>query len=159
MARLPAFFVSLCLCVSVFVFNVSSFATHHHAFAVASCFCDLHTSRMRLSCSPYEIAAAYHEEEGFAFLDSSRNDGDQGRYSILAWQPRSVIRVKNEDPFPAIERLLRSGMGGGVIGYFSYDLFRFLEHYDNLKAIDDLALPDCCLMAYDNVFIFDHQTN
>src|SRR5262249_22806902 len=36
--------------------------------------------------------------------------------------------------------------------------FRFLEHYKNLKAVDDLQLPDCCLMAYDNVLIFDHQT-
>jgi len=109
--------------------------------------------------SPYEIAAAFHEEEGFAFLNSSRNDGDQGRYSILAWRPRAVVRMKDEDPFPAIDRLLRSGVIGGVIGYFSYDLFRFLEQYGELKAVDDLGLPDCWLAAYDKVLIFDHQSN
>jgi para-aminobenzoate synthetase component 1 len=108
--------------------------------------------------SPDEIAAAFHEEEGFVFLDSSRN-GDQGRYSILAWKPRAVIRMRSKDPFPAIDRLLRSGAGGGVIGYFSYDLFRFLEQYRELKAVDDLGLPDCWLAAYDKVLIFDHQSN
>src|SRR5712691_11917073 len=40
--------------------------------------------------SPYELAAAFHQEEGFAFLDSSRNDADQGRYSILAWKPQAI---------------------------------------------------------------------
>src|SRR5262245_24995812 len=110
-----------------------------------------------MTCDPYEVAAALHEEEYFAFLDSSRTDGDQGRYSILAWTPRTVLRTKNEDPFPAIDRLLRSIKKGGVIGYFSYDLFRYLEQYENLRATDDLGLPDCFLMAYDNVRVFDHR--
>jgi para-aminobenzoate synthetase component I len=112
-----------------------------------------HTSAMQ----PFDVAAAFHNEEYFAFLDSSRNDDSQGRYSVLAWRPTDVVRIKNENPFPAIDRMLRSGARGGVIGCFSYDLFRYLEHYRDLKAIDDLHLPDCCLMAYDDVFVFDHQ--
>jgi len=104
------------------------------------------------------LAAAFHEEEGFAFLDSSRSGGEQGRFSILAWHPRAVLRVKNENPFPAIDRFLRSAAPDPVIGYFSYDLFPFLEQYENLRAVDDLALPDCHLMAYDKVFVFDHET-
>jgi para-aminobenzoate synthetase component 1 len=107
---------------------------------------------------PFDVAAAFHDEDYFAFLDSSRNGGDQGRYSILARKPKTVLRMKNENPFPAIDTLLKSGSKGGVIGYFSYDLFRYLEQYDALKAVDDLGLPDCCLIAYDDVFIFDHQT-
>jgi para-aminobenzoate synthetase component I len=111
-----------------------------------------------MDCTPYDIAAAYHEEPGFAFLDSSRSEDDQGRYSILAWRPQSVLRMRGENPFPAIDRLLRSSPKGGVIGYFSYDLFRFQEQYNDLRAVDDLGLPDCCLMAYDDVLVFDHQT-
>jgi para-aminobenzoate synthetase component I len=107
---------------------------------------------------PFEVAASFYGEEYFSFLDSSRSGGDQGRYSILAWRPEAVVRTRNENPFPAIDRLLKSGAKGGVIGYFSYDLFRFLEQYQNLKAVDDLELPDCCLMAYDEVLVFDHQT-
>ena len=113
-----------------------------------------YTSNMQ----PFEIAARFHQEDYFAFLDSSRNDGDQGRYSVLAWHPKSVLRMKDENPFPAVDRLLRSGARAGVIGYFSYDLFRFLEQYGSLNSVDDLGLPDCCLMAYDNLLIFDHQT-
>src|SRR5437660_826678 len=111
-----------------------------------------------MNCTPYDLARAFYDEEYFAFLDSSRTDGGQGRYSLVAWRPRAVVRMKDENPFPAIDRLLRSGIKGGVIGYFSYDLFRFLEQYPDLKAIDDLKLPDCCLMAYDDVLVFDHQT-
>jgi para-aminobenzoate synthetase component I len=111
-----------------------------------------------MDCTPYEIAAAFHEEDGFAFLDSSRNDAGQGRYSILAWRPQSVLRMRDENPFPAIDRFLRSNPKGGVIGYFGYDSFRYLEHYKDLTAVDDLGLPDCCLMAYDRVLVFDHQT-
>jgi para-aminobenzoate synthetase component 1 len=111
-----------------------------------------------MDCTPYELAAAFHDEPGFAFLDSSRSDDGQGRYSMLAWRPQSVLTMRGENPFPAIDRLLRSSPKGGVIGYFSYDLFRFLEQYKDLKAIDDLGLPDCCLMAYDEVVVFDHQT-
>jgi para-aminobenzoate synthetase component I len=107
---------------------------------------------------PFDVAARFHEQEYFSFLDSSRSGGEQGRYSILAWRPKSVLRMKDENPFPAIDRLLQSGYKGGVIGYFSYDLFRFLEQYNKLTAVDDLKLPDCCLMAYNNVLIFDHQT-
>jgi para-aminobenzoate synthetase component I len=111
-----------------------------------------------MQCSPYELAAALHNEEYFAFLDSSRTDAEQGRYSILAWRPRAVLRTKDENPFPAVERLLPSKPNSGVIGYFSYDVFRFLEQYKGLKAVDDLALPDCCLMVYENILVFDHET-
>jgi para-aminobenzoate synthetase component I len=106
---------------------------------------------------PFDVASRFHDKEYFTFLDSSRAGGEQGRYSILAWQPKAILRMKDENPFPAVDRFLQSGAKGGVIGYFSYDLFRFLEHYRTLHAVDDLGLPDCCLMAYDSVWIFDHQ--
>jgi len=110
-----------------------------------------------VSCTPYELAAAYHNEEYFVFLDSSRTGGEQGRYSVLAWNPRAVLRIKGELPFQAIHEVFRAG-ARVVIGYFSYDLFRFLEQYKDLKAIDDLGLPDCHVMAFDKIHIFDHQT-
>ena len=112
-----------------------------------------------LNFSPFEVAAAFHHREHFAFLDSSRNDGEQGRYSVLAWDPKFVFRTKDEDPFPSLDGLLKSGIAAGAIGYFSYDLFRFLEEYPRLRAVDDLHLPDCCLAVYDVILTFDHHRN
>ncbi len=114
---------------------------------------------LELTFSPIEVAAAFRNRDHFAFLDSSRNDPEQGRHSILAWNPVQVFRTKGEDPFPSLDKLLQSGIGAGAIGYFSYDLFRYLEDYPLLNAIDDLMLPDCCLAVYETVMFFDHARN
>lgn len=116
-------------------------------------------SSIPLHCAPSEMAAAFHDRTQFVFLDSSRNDDAQGRYSILAWEPQAVFRTKGEDPFPSLERLLLQGIGAGAIGYFGYDLFRFLEQYDRSLPVDDLGLPDCCLAVYDTIATFDHRNH
>jgi para-aminobenzoate synthetase component 1 len=136
-----------------------------------------------LHSTPYEVAAIFRDRNYFAFLDSSRNGSVQGRYSILGWDPEIVFRAKrdridlcargewirrSEDPISALDRLLRIWtpesantirFAGGAIGYLGYDLFRFLERYDNLRAVDDLHLPDCCLAIYDMLLVFDHENN
>jgi para-aminobenzoate synthetase component 1 len=114
---------------------------------------------VRLNCTPFEVASAFHEREHFAFLDSSRTDNAQGRYSMLAWQPQVVFRMKDADPFSSLDALLRATPAAATIGYFGYDLYRFLEDYRKFKAVDDLGLPDCCLAVYDCVLAFDHLNN
>jgi para-aminobenzoate synthetase component 1 len=114
---------------------------------------------VQLDCSPLELAAAFCDRNYFAFLDSSRNEGEQGRYSILAWNPVQVFRSQGTDPFPTLDRVLCGRPGAGTIGYFGYDLFRFLEDYPRVRASDDLHLPDCCLALYDSILVFDHTRN
>ncbi len=106
--------------------------------------------------SPCEVAAAFHKRDHFAFLDSSRNDAEQGRYSILAWDPKAVLRTGDDDPFARLDTFLDTP-SAAAIGYFSYDLFRFLEPYESLKAADDLHLPGCSLALYDVIAVFDHH--
>ncbi len=118
----------------------------------------MYTRVVRLGSGPFEIAAAFHTRRSFSFLDSSQHDGPQGRYSVLAWEPESTFRVKGEDPFPRLKQALAIPDGMSAIGYFSYDLFRFLEQYDRLKSVDDLGLPDCCLSTYDVTLYFDHES-
>ncbi len=141
--------------------------------------------KLRLNYSPFEVAAAFHKEDYFVFLDSSRVDTNQGRYSVLAWEPEVVLRSKGnkvdvraggewqrsvENPFEALRRLLQRRQpewqlpngfrfGGGAIGYLGYDLFPFIESYETLNAVDDLSLPDCCLGFYETVLVFDHLEN
>lgn len=77
---------------------------------------------------------------------------------MLAWEPVSAVRTKDEDPFARLEQLFTAQRGAGAIGYFSYDLFRFLEQYERLCAADDLRLPDCHVAVYDVMLYFDHET-
>ncbi len=49
-----------------------------------------------LAASPLEVAAAFKERDHFMFLDSSESGGEQGRYSVLGWEPPLVFRAKGE---------------------------------------------------------------
>ena len=140
-----------------------------------------YTHSVVLPFTPHEVAAIFRDRNYFAFLDSSRTGPVQGRYSILGWDPEIIFRSKgtridicargewlgrHEDPISALDRLSKAWapepantvrFAGGAIGYLSYDLFRFLERYENLQAVDDLHLPDCCLAVYDFLLVFDHE--
>jgi para-aminobenzoate synthetase component 1 len=137
---------------------------------------------VHLNCDPFDVAIAFHDRDCFSFLDSSRRDPNQGRYSLLAWEPELVFRTKGntvywrsagkwqfsgEQPLLALDRLTSSWgaihsddirFAGGAIGYLGYELFRYVEEYKNLRARDDLGLPDCHLAVYDMILVFDHQT-
>jgi len=103
-----------------------------------------------------------------------------GRFSFIGSDPFLVLKICGDsttlnskdqttiqegDPFEIINGLLNtyqmdclsSGIPftGGAVGYFSYDLCRFIEHLPH-KAIDDLQLPDCCLGFYDTILAFDN---
>ena len=47
-------------------------------------------------------------------------------------------------------------MGGGIIGYWAYDVARSLEKLPDL-AEDDLALPDYLFMRFEELWIADHE--
>jgi anthranilate/para-aminobenzoate synthase component I len=44
---------------------------------------------------------------------------------------------------------------GGVVGYFGYDLVRFMERLPT-TARTDLHVPDMVLLLADNLVVFDH---
>ena len=44
---------------------------------------------------------------------------------------------------------------GGAVGYFSYDLGRFIERLP-VKAVDDLKLPECVFAFYDSILAYDN---
>jgi para-aminobenzoate synthetase component 1 len=47
-------------------------------------------------------------------------------------------------------------LGGGLVGYLGYDLGRHLERLPR-TTLDDLAVPDLLLGAYDVAYGYDHQ--
>ena len=80
-----------------------------------------------------------------------------------------VVRVKRyetpDDPLAEVERLLQAfrfvpvaGLPrfcGGLVGYFGYNVVRYLERLPTHR-VDDLRVPDLMLMLTDTMAIFDH---
>ena len=117
-----------------------------------------------------------------AFLLESVTGGEKiGRYSILGADPPAIIRAtrntveiirggwpkqyESDDPLRDIEELLTHSHSarvpgldcftGGVVGYLSYDVVRYVEHLPDAPP-DDRGLPDYYMMACDTVVVFDH---
>lgn len=98
------------------------------------------------------------------------NDSVKGR-SIFAAEPAEVFEfsLHQDRVFEKLRDVLEkyqladscsmpSGVfGGGWIGYFGYELGRFIEKLP-ATAVDDLAFPVIRLGFYDKAVLFDHQT-
>ncbi|HEY5648323.1 MAG TPA: aminodeoxychorismate synthase component I [Nitrospiria bacterium] len=114
-------------------------------------------------------------------LESVGGVPETSRYSILGSRPEAVIRGKGarierhekgrvsrlkDTPFGVLRTLtaefsLSRGGGtppffGGIIGFFAYDLARFIEHLPSPPK-DDLDCPDFVFLLVDTVVVFDHE--
>lgn len=121
---------------------------------------------------------------GFSYLLESAEGGDKlARYSFIGIDPFLIFQSKGiqveistegkkeeylESPFLSLRRLkdsfkvtetdgLPRFFGGGV-GYFGYDLVRFIEELPN-NTKDDLDIPDCLLIYAGIIVVFDHLTH
>lgn len=69
-------------------------------------------------------------------------------------EPLNVLKgIMDHYEAPKIEGLPR--FYGGAVGYFGYDLIRYVEELPN-NTVDDLNLPDCHFILTRLVLIFDH---
>jgi len=100
---------------------------------------------------------------GGANLNSVRN-----RYSYFAAEPVEIFEFfsNEKEPFEKLRIVLskyrlEEGIDGvftgGWLGFFSYDLNRFIENIP--AADDDIKLPLIRLCFYDKVICFDHLEN
>ena len=120
---------------------------------------------------------------GPSFLLESVEKGEQlGRYSFIGVHAPLTITAQGDqvtigaaggavlehrqgDPLRIVEEIMAarkpapvSGLprfNGGVVGYFGYDLVRFMERLP-ATARTDLHVPDMVLMMADNLVVFDH---
>lgn len=121
--------------------------------------------------------------EGPSFLLESVEKGEQvGRYSFIGVHPPmsvtawgenvtigaaggAILEEKTGDPFEIVQQMLAGrqlipvaglpGFSGGAVGYFAYDMVRFIEKLPT-TASKDLQLPDMALLFTDNMVVFDH---
>jgi len=135
-----------------------------------------------IACPTSGLAAFLHlaERPGAVLLESSARDPRLGRWSFVASDPfltfrskgrqvevadRNGVTVREANPFFALADLLsqyRSArppaappLLGGAIGYFAYDLGRFVERIPE-RVVDDVPIADCHLGCYGAVLAIDH---
>lgn len=118
-----------------------------------------------------------------SFLLESVEGGERlARYSILGSDPALIFSSKGNkititeckksssfitrlDPIEELKKILArykfvnvKGLPrfcGGLVGFFGYDIVRFIEKLDD-KNLDDRGLSDSVFMLTDNLLIFDH---
>jgi anthranilate synthase component 1 len=138
--------------------------------------------------TPVSAFLRFGDQEDCFLLESVTGGEKIGRYSLLGFGPSGVFEctegvVKYEhgetideyptdDPIAEFERLLNrskpvavpslpeqeSSFTGGAVGYFAYDVVRYVESLPNRPA-RSLGLPDMCFMFFDAVIVFDHVFN
>lgn len=120
-------------------------------------------------------------EEPEAFMLESVEGGERvGRYTFIGIRPykkivsrgtdltltegRKVKRIQG-DVFEVLKTSLNEHkpavlpglppFTAGAVGFFAYDVVRQIEKLPSL-ALDELGVPDACLMFFDEVLAFDH---
>ena len=120
---------------------------------------------------------------GPSFLLESVEKGEQlGRYSFIGVHPPMTVTARGDqvtvgaaggavletcqgDPLATVQEIMRHRhpapvpglprFTGGAVGYFGYDLVRFMERLP-ATAKSELDVPDMVLLMADNLVVFDH---
>jgi len=134
----------------------------------------LHHRRIRVSADLPALSEVFSRLESASILGGNRARADTGRFSYWAAEPREVFefRAGQKRPFEKLQEALAKykledrqdnhvgqpllGMFcGGWIGYFSYELGRYIEKLPE-NAVDDVGTPLIRLCFYDRFIAFDH---
>ncbi|UCC67225.1 MAG: anthranilate synthase component I family protein, partial [Armatimonadota bacterium] len=135
-----------------------------------------------IACPPSALHAfsAVRDRPGAILLQSAAAEPKLGRWSFLASDPFLTFRSKGTrvqihrpdgiearegDPFAVLRDLLADlrverppdapPLISGAIGYFAYDLGRFVERIPE-DTVDDIPVADCHLGFYGAVAAIDH---
>ena len=119
-----------------------------------------------------------------SFLLESVEGGERwGRYSFIGHRPRLLVKARGENieltrngeqcgrfkasPLNYLKNLMGTfrtvpveGLPrffGGLVGYLSYDIVRFIEHLPSFKP-EEVGMPDAAFMMPEQVMIYDNLT-
>ncbi len=128
-------------------------------------------------CTSIDLAAlseAFARQRLASILGGNPAKKDAGRFSYWTAEPKEIFefRPKQKEPFAKLHKVLnkyklsdnpsdklpRGIFAGGWIGYFGYELARYIEKLPQ-GTIDDLQLPLIRLCFYDRLIAYDHIEN
>jgi para-aminobenzoate synthetase component 1 len=133
--------------------------------------CRLRCRKIRASANLPGLCEVFARLESGSILGGNPARADAGRFSYWAAQPKEIFEFggKQDDPFEKLQRALakyklekdsdidlpKGIFRGGWIGYFSYELGRYIERLP-AAAVDDIGLPLIRLCFYDRFIAYDH---
>ena len=131
------------------------------------------------------FSALKSSSENCFLLESVENSERWGRYSFIGVNPKAQVTIRNgealftrdgdsltekiQNPARYLSKIMEGYRSpvipgfprftGGLVGYFGYDILRYLEPTLRHPPEDDLQMPDCVLHLYDEVIAFDHLSS
>jgi para-aminobenzoate synthetase component 1 len=131
----------------------------------------LHCTKLTADISLDAVTEVFSKRKHSSILGGNSADCNSNRFSTWAAAPKHILQcdASEADPLDKLQNALAryrldiasapklpEGMfPGGWIGYFSYDLDRFIENVPKTAA-DDLGLPLLRLCFYDSCICYDH---
>jgi len=135
--------------------------------------CRLHYKRVHTSINLPALSETFARLESPAILGGNIAKKDADRFSYWAAEPKDVLefRAGQKEPFGKLQQVLdkyklegeanHTGLPlqgifcGGWVGYFGYELGRYIEQLPE-TTVDDLKMPLIRLCFYDRLIGYDH---
>jgi para-aminobenzoate synthetase component 1 len=136
--------------------------------------CKLHYKKICASVDLPAISEMFARLKSPSILGGNPAKKDTDRFSYWAAKPKDIFefRAGQKDPFEKLQYALdkykperdclnglpKGILCGGWVGYFSYELGRYIERLPE-TTIDDLKMPLIRLCFYDRLIAYDHIEN
>lgn len=143
--------------------------------------CKLHYKKVSASIDLPALSEIFAEQKLASILGGNPSKADADRFSYWACEPKEVLefRTGQKDPFGKLQKALdkyrlypdprpltpdprpnlpKGIFCGGWVGFFSYELGRYIEKLPE-TTIDDLHTPLIRLCFYDRLIAYDHIKN
>jgi len=134
--------------------------------------CRPHCQAIHASADLHAVSTVFAGLRSPSILGGNASVAGAEGFSYWAAEPRDMFEFTSDqkDPFDKLEKLLaryeiqgspppqlpKALFPGGWIGYFSYELGRFIERLPQ-TAVDDFAIPLIRLCFYDRLIAYDHR--
>ncbi|MBE0362295.1 para-aminobenzoate synthetase component I [Pseudoalteromonas ulvae UL12] len=137
----------------------------------------LSCKKLDISLNSTQLFAQFAQSPWAILLDSANPDNKQQQFDIIAISPIATIEAFNnqcqlnghtctDSPFTVLAEQLAQfatqkaphslPFSGGLLGYFSYDLGRYLEKLPNI-ASKEISLPDMAVGLYPDALIYSYE--